>query len=73
MKSDMREGVWEDFTTALIENRIFDAELLLDSMSQVKGEAAWDDTINMMYDEWALWLTGKSQYNYHEDKQIIHA
>lgn len=60
---DITQMVWEDFTQALGDNNTFDAELILDSTNSKAGEAGWEELIMKMYDEWNLWLVGKSKYN----------
>jgi hypothetical protein len=65
--NELTKGIWEDFTSALGDNRIFDAEILLGSVDEHKSESAWEDLIVSMYDEWALFLVGKSEFNNHEN------
>lgn len=66
--SDIRENIWEDFTSHLAENNTQEAEELLDSVTKsYAGEAGWEELIQKMSGEWKLWLVGKSDFNYHEN------
>lgn len=72
MNNNFQQSLWEDFTDALMDNRIKEAEMMLEEADDHSGEAAWTEIILKMYDEWALWLIGKSEFNHHENKQLTH-
>lgn len=72
MNKDFQTSLWEDFTGALMSNKVADAELMLEEVNDHKSEAGWADVVLKMYDEWYLWLEGKSEFNHHENKELIH-
>ena len=63
MDNTVQEELWETFTTALEENNVSEAEFLLEATNDFAGEAAWEEVVLKMYDEFTLWLIGKSEYN----------
>jgi len=61
---DVRNMVWEDFTSALIETRTGDAEELVDTINTRHGaDTAFEDLVMKMNEEWNKWLVGKSEFN----------